>query len=151
MCEIRHWPVETINLYSNKMLALTFSSFSKCSRRNFIGRSGLVMQRLTMHSFRICWMLCFCTNTSQPFKLSSSSRLEEVAILSFKSVARGKNRVDQGNLSGGEKGGTVLGKKRTCDIQHDRKKKTNISDKWWWIFEKKNQADSCQGPKTFAV
>lgn len=71
----------------------TFSSFSKCSRRNFIGRSGLAMQRFTMHSLRICWMLCFCTKISQPFKLSSSSRVEEeVAILSFISVAVGEKQ-----------------------------------------------------------
>ncbi|PWA33847.1 hypothetical protein CCH79_00018724 [Gambusia affinis] len=64
-------------------------SFSKCSRRNFIGRSGLAMQRFTMHSLRICWMLCFCTKISHPFKLSSSSRAEEeVAILSFISVVQ---------------------------------------------------------------
>ena len=90
MCQMIHLYlplIVTINLHSNKILSLTFSSFSKCSRRNFIGRSGLVIQRLTMHSFRICWMLCFCTNISQPFKLSSSSIVEEVAILSFKSVA----------------------------------------------------------------
>lgn len=39
-------------------------------------------------------MLCFCTKISQPFKLSSSSRVvEEVAIFSFISVAVGENRV----------------------------------------------------------
>lgn len=47
------------------------------------------MHRLTIHSLRICCMLCFCTKTSQPFRLSSSSRLdeEEVAILSFINAA----------------------------------------------------------------
>lgn len=88
----------------------TFSSFSKCSRRNFIGRSGLAMQRFTMHSFRICWMLCFCTKISQPFKLSSSSRVEEeeVAILSFIPGAVGEQG-EEGESGdggwGGERGG----------------------------------------------
>ncbi len=46
-------------------------------------------------------MLCFCTKISQPFKLSSSSRVEEeVAILSFISVAVGKNRVDHERRGG---------------------------------------------------
>lgn len=86
---------KTPKSYKTLLLSPTFSSFSKCSRRNFIGRSGLAMQRFTMHSLRICWMLCFCTKISQPFKLSSSSRVEEeVAILSFISVAVGENRVD---------------------------------------------------------
>lgn len=52
---------------------LTFSSFSKCSRRNFMGRSGLEMQRCTMQSLRTCWIPCSCTYSSQPFRLSSSS------------------------------------------------------------------------------
>lgn len=82
----------------------TFSSFSKCSRRNFIGRSGLAMQRFTMHSFRICWMLCFCTKISQPFKLSSSSRVEEeeVAILSFIPGAVGEQGEEGGSGDGVE-------------------------------------------------
>jgi len=46
-------------------------------------------------------MLCFCTKISQPFKLSSSSRVEEeVAILSFISVAVGENRVDHERRGG---------------------------------------------------
>ena len=97
--------------YTNKKLlsSPTFSSFSKCSRRNFIGLSGLAMQRFTMHSLRICWMLCFCTKISQPFKLSSSSRVEEeeVAILSFISVAVGKKQGgpwEEGRESGVDEG-----------------------------------------------
>lgn len=81
-----------------------------------------------MHSFRICWMLCFCTNISQPFKLSSSSIVEEVAILSFKSVTGEKNRVDHErrveNLSG--MGDTVLRKTEKehviCDGEYSAKK-----------------------------
>lgn len=34
--------------------SLTFSSFSKCSRRNFMGLSGLEMHRCTMQSLRTC-------------------------------------------------------------------------------------------------
>lgn len=95
----RHTHFQTQS-YKHKNVSLTFSSFSKCSRKNFIGRSGFAMQRFTMHSFRICWILCFCTNISQPFKLSSSSRVEEeVAILSFISVAVG-NRVDHERRGG---------------------------------------------------
>ena len=51
-------------------------------------------------------MLCLCTKTSQPFKLSSSSKFEEVAILSFITVG-GRERV----------GGVRMGGKRenNCD------------------------------------
>ena len=51
-------------------------------------------------------MLCLCTKTSQPFKLSSSSKFEEVAILSFITVG-GRERV----------GGVRMGGKREnyCD------------------------------------
>lgn len=49
-------------------------------------------------------MLCLCTKISQPFKLSSSSRVEEeeeVAIVSFISVV--ENRVDRERRAGGRK------------------------------------------------
>lgn len=53
--------------------ALTFSSFSKCSRRNLSGLSGLATQRSTMHSLSTCWMPCFCTYISHSLRESSSS------------------------------------------------------------------------------
>lgn len=90
-------------------------------------------------------MLCFCTNISHPFKLSSSSIVEEVAILSFKSVAGGEK---QGGLCEErekfEWGGSVeKNRKRTCDIQHEGKNRVTCGGK----YSAKDQAVSCQGKK----
>lgn len=66
-------------------------------------------------------MLCFRTNISQPFKLSSSSIVEEeVAILSFKSVVGGEKQGGpykrEGNLSReGQKTKVAWGKCRNSD------------------------------------